>query len=96
MNKTTLSDEILQTYLKKLELIIDPTHIERTRLLQKKAFNFESVDHIPSVISYPLEENEWPNFGFKEIFLAFYDQPKKLHKFIGIKGKESIVVKIQN
>ena len=82
MNKTTLSDGFIQTYQEKLESIIDVEHIERTRLLQKKVFNFEPVDHIPTVISYPLEENEWPNFGFEEIF----NDPGKmlLHELRGV------------
>ena len=64
----------IHLYLEKLERLLDPEHIERTKLLQKKAFNFEPVDHIPTVISYPLPEDEWPAYGFNEIF----NSPEKM------------------
>ncbi len=57
----------LEKYLDKLEDIISPNHVERTRELHKKAFNFEPVDHIPTVIFYPIPEDEWPSFDFREI-----------------------------
>ena len=66
--KTTLKGQVVQANLERLEAMIDTEHIERTELLQKKAFNFEQVEHIPTVIEYPVDENEWPSFGFEEIF----------------------------
>lgn len=63
-----LHDEIVQENLEKLEAIIDTEHIERTERLQKRAFSFEEVEHLPTVIGYPVDESEWPNFGFEEIF----------------------------
>ena len=58
----------LTYYLDKLESIIDPGHVDRTRILQRKTFAFEPVEHIPTVISYPVPPDEWPQFGFEEIF----------------------------
>ena len=66
--ETILRNEIMQAHLEKLEAMIDIEHIERTELLQKKTFNFGQVDHIPTVINYPVDENEWPSFGYEEIF----------------------------
>lgn len=65
----------LKHYLEKLEAIIDLNHIEATKNLQKKAFTFQPVDHIPTVINYSLAEDEWPTFNFEEIF---HDQEKML------------------
>jgi hypothetical protein len=55
-------------YLEKLEAIVDPSHVARTRTLQRRAFAFQPVEHIPTVIHYPLSEEEWPDFDFEEIF----------------------------
>jgi len=74
IKKTVLESEIINKHLAKLELLIDPEHIQRTKELQKKAFNFEDVTHIPTVINYPIDNTEWPNFSFKEIF----DDPGKM------------------
>ena len=62
-------------YLEKLEAIIDLNHVEATKNLQKKAFSFQSVGHIPTVINYSLRDDEWPIYNFKEIF---FDQEKML------------------
>ncbi|NIA31606.1 MAG: hypothetical protein GWP06_17070, partial [Actinobacteria bacterium] len=69
-----LEKSIVQSYLEKLELIIDMEHIERTEELQKRAFAFEPVEHIPTVIDYPVPEDEWPSYSFPEIF----DDPAKM------------------
>ena len=60
--------DILPYCLDKLEAIIDLGHVERTRDLQRRAFRFEPVDHVPTVIHYPVPEDEWPSYGFAEIF----------------------------
>jgi len=58
----------IKPWLEKLESLIDPRHIERTRELQRRAFAFEPVDHVPTVINFPTEPGEWPTFNFREIF----------------------------
>jgi hypothetical protein len=65
----------IKHYLEKLESIIDINHIEATKNLQKKAFTFQLVDHIPTVINYTIPVAEWPVFNFEEIF---HDQEKML------------------
>ncbi len=62
-------------YLDLLESMIDLKHIEATRALQQKTFSFQKVDHIPTVISYPVPDDEWPAFNFEEIF---HNQEKML------------------
>jgi len=54
--------------LEKLENTIDLEHVRRTSDLQRKAFAFEPVDHIPTAIRYPLPEDEWPVFTFQQIY----------------------------
>ena len=70
-----MSVDNLHFYLEKLENIIDCEHLKRTKILQKNTFSFEPVDHIPTVISYPVPISEWPLFDFEEIF---YDVDKML------------------
>lgn len=60
----------LTFYLEKLEAMIDLKHVEAIRELQRRAFSFQPVDHIPTVINYALPEEEWPAFNFAEIFSA--------------------------
>lgn len=60
--------DITKKYLEKLELMLDEKHIKETMELQKKTFNFEKVERIPSLIFYNIEEDEWPAYNFKEIF----------------------------
>jgi len=60
--------DVLLSCLDKLEAIIDLEHIKRTKELQKRAFNFDPVDHVPTNINFPLAEDEWPNYSFDEIF----------------------------
>lgn len=55
-------------YLDKLEQVIDPEHIKRTSELQRRAFAFESIDHIPTHINYPISPDEWPAYTHQEIF----------------------------
>ncbi len=72
----------LQEHLEKLESMIDIEHVEHTRLLQKRTFKFEPVEHIPTVIEYPVPEDEWPDYGFMEIF---EDREKMLlHELRGV------------
>ncbi len=59
---------LLTPYLEKLERLIDLGHVERTRELQRRAFSFEPVDHVPTAISYPVPEEEWPRIGYQECF----------------------------
>jgi hypothetical protein len=54
--------------LEKLEEMVDLRHVERTRELQRRAFAFEPVDHVPTLIDYEVPEEEWPRYGFAEIF----------------------------
>ncbi len=54
--------------LEKLENIIDLEHVKRTSDLQRAAFAFEPVDHIPTSIRYPLPAEDWPAFNFQEIY----------------------------
>lgn len=70
-----MTSKNLKYYLEKLESLIDLNHVEATKNLQKRAFTFQPVDHIPTVISYSLAEDEWPVFNFEEIF---HDQEKML------------------
>lgn len=65
-SKMTIHPET-ERFLDKLERLLDPVHIERTRQLQQQAFAHEPVDHIPTVITYPLPASEWPLFTFEEI-----------------------------
>lgn len=58
----------LDRCLEKIELTVDIEHVERTRELQRRAFNYEAVDHIPTVINWPVPSDEWPDYGFLEIF----------------------------
>ena len=69
-----MSKPDLRRWLDKLEALIDLEHVERTSDLQRRAFAFEIVDHIPTVISYPVSNKEWPQFSFSEI----YDDPEKM------------------
>jgi hypothetical protein len=57
----------LHFYLEKLENVLNLEHVKRTKVLQKRTFSFEPIDHIPTVISYPILKSEWPLFDFKEI-----------------------------
>lgn len=57
----------LDFWLEKLEDLIDLDHVRRTRDLQRRCFAFEPVEHIPTVIDYPVGE-EWPEFGFRDIY----------------------------
>ena len=58
----------LAFWLDKLESMIDLDHVARTRELQRRAFAFEPVDHVPTVISYALDDGEWPSYGYLDIF----------------------------
>jgi len=58
----------LHFYLEKLENIVNLEHVKETKILQNKTFSFEPVDHIPTIISYPIPKSEWPSFYFEEIF----------------------------
>ena len=51
-----------------LENLIDLEHVQKTRNLQKAAFTFQPVDHIPTVINYDVSPDEWPIYGFDEIY----------------------------
>jgi hypothetical protein len=51
-------------WLDRLESMIDVEHWQRSQNLQKKAFQFQEIDHIPTVINYPLEPEEWPSFNY--------------------------------
>lgn len=64
----------LTPFLEKLESMIDPGQIEYVSELQKKAFSFDKVDHIPTHIEYPLDSDEWPAYSHQEIF----DDPGKM------------------
>lgn len=68
ITRDRLDEQTLRGYLEKLESIINTDHVERTKTLQRRAFNFEPVEHIPTVIGYPVPEDEWPDYGFLEIF----------------------------
>ncbi|MHB9035415.1 MAG: hypothetical protein ACYC64_02020 [Armatimonadota bacterium] len=61
-------------YLEKLESVIDLEHVERANDLQGRAFKFKTVDHIPTAINYPISVEEWPDYGFLEIF----EDPEKM------------------
>lgn len=61
-------------YLERLEDMIDLDHVARTQELQRRAFAFEPVDHIPTAVHYSVPEDEWPRFTFQEIF----DDPAKM------------------
>ncbi|MCX7598611.1 MAG: uroporphyrinogen decarboxylase family protein [Armatimonadetes bacterium] len=63
----------LDFWLEKLEELIDLDHVVRTSDLQRRCFAFEPVEHIPTVIDYPVGE-EWPEFGFEDI----YHDPAKM------------------
>jgi len=57
----------IDCWLEKLEDLIDLNHVARTRELQRRCFAFEPVEHIPTVIEYPVGD-EWPEFGFRDIY----------------------------
>lgn len=61
-------------WLDRLEEIVDLEHVRHTSALQRAAFSFEPVSHIPTVIHYPVPEDEWPRYRFPEI----YDDPVKM------------------
>jgi len=66
--------ENLQHYLDKLESLIDLEHVQCTEELQRRAFAFEPVDHVPTILHYPISADEWPDYGFLDIF----DDPGKM------------------
>ncbi|NLG51660.1 MAG: hypothetical protein GX552_16265 [Chloroflexi bacterium] len=70
----------LHDYLARLESLIDLEHVHQTDDLQRRAFAFEPVDHIPTIIHYPVPDDEWPAFGFLDIF---DDQEKMLLHELG-------------
>ena len=72
--RTELTEAQVSPHLERLERIIDPAHVARTHELQRRAFAFEPVDHIPTMITYPIPEDEWPVYNFQEIF----DDPAKM------------------
>ncbi len=72
--QTALADGDILPYLEKLEQLIDPEHVRRTHELQQRAFAFAPVNHIPTMIVYPTPPEEWPDYGFQEIF----DDPGKM------------------
>ena len=69
-----MNETCVAPYLDKLERLVDLDHVRRTRELQRRAFAFEPVEHIPTCIHYPVPEEEWPNYGF----LEFYQDPAKM------------------
>lgn len=54
--------------LEKLENTLDLEHVRRCSELQRKAFAFEPVDHIPTVIHCPPPADEWPAVGFQQMY----------------------------
>lgn len=60
--------DITRECLERLELLIDEEHVRRTAELQKRTFHFEKVPRIPVMIRYDVPEEEWPSYGFNEIF----------------------------
>ncbi len=58
----------VRPWLDKLEKMINLDHVANTSDLQKRAFQFEPVDHVPTIVSYPVPDEEWPQFSFAEIF----------------------------
>lgn len=72
--KSDLTEAEMAPYLEKLEAILDPDHVARTQELQQRAFAFEPVGHVPTMIAYPIPDDEWPVYGFQEIF----DDPGKM------------------
>jgi len=63
-----MMSDLLKQCLGKLEEAIDPQHIARTGDLQRRAFAFEPVDHVPTTINYALDSDEWPQYNHTEIF----------------------------
>ncbi len=72
--RTELAEAEIAPYLERLEAIVDPEHVARTHELQARAFAYEPVDHAPTMIIYPIPEDEWPDYNFQEI----YDDPGKM------------------
>ncbi|NLX03976.1 MAG: hypothetical protein GXY33_02405 [Phycisphaerae bacterium] len=68
------NNRTLTECLERLESMIDLEHVARTRELQRRAFAFEPVEHVPTAILFPVADEEWPNYGFAEIF----DDPAKM------------------
>lgn len=82
--------DLTKQCLYKLENLIDEEHIEKTRELQRKTFNFEKVERTPVEIVYDVPENEWPSYDFTEIF---HDREKMLlselkNIYLGVKLKD--------
>jgi hypothetical protein len=69
-----LSSADVDRYLDKLESIVDIDHVQRTSELQRLAFSYQEVDHVPTVIEYPVPSDEWPAYRFDEIL----DDPGKM------------------
>lgn len=65
--KVMIMRDLTKRCLEKLENLMDEDHIKRTDELQRNAFGFEEVDHIPTFIRYPVPEEEWPAYNFREI-----------------------------
>jgi hypothetical protein len=55
-------------WLERLEALIDLEHVRRTSALQRAAFGFEPVPHVPTAILYSVPEDEWPRYSFPEIY----------------------------
>ena len=64
-------------YLDRLESLVDSDHVFENKKRQQQAFSFEPIDHIPTVINYPLSDDEWPQFSFEQIF---DNKEKMLHR----------------
>ena len=48
--------------------MLDLQYVACTGELQRRAFNFEPINHLPTVINYLIPKDEWPDDGFTEIF----------------------------
>jgi hypothetical protein len=72
--ETELTEAEITPCLEKLEAVLDAGHVDRTHELQRRAFAFEPVDHVPTMITYPIPAEEWPTYNFQEIF----DDPGKM------------------
>lgn len=82
--------DVTKALLEKLENSIDEAHIQKTRELQQRAARFEPVARTPVVIGYGVPEEEWPSFGYQEI----YDDMEKMllselrDVYLGVKLKD--------
>jgi hypothetical protein len=72
----------IDSYLERLEVLIDVEHVKRAERLQEAAWKYEDVDRLPLLVSLSDKVSkkrkgttDWPTYPYSEIF---YDKEKML------------------